>query len=134
MLNLNLRIYNQSHTKEEKKALERCFQQIQCYLQETIISKNPVRRSVEYRLEYNSYSESYLVIDCNENQVYLKHDNHGSRSDCYFIKGSKESDNKHFKYVLCAAVIDNWPIINEEVKEKFGDCRSLLELCESFNA
>ncbi len=81
----------------------------------------------------DTYSKAQLVIDCNKNQVYLKRGNHAGNADYYFIGNERESHREGWKYQLCTAVIDQWSTIREELEEEFGDCQSVLELCESFS-
>lgn len=134
MLNLNLDMYRTQYTSEEKRALEDCFKQIQAYLQRTIISNNPVRRVVEYQIERDSYTKTYLVVNCNLEGVYLTRGNHGGGDPNFYFTGDfRESQQEGWKYIICAAVIDHWDVIKEEIHDLFGECQSVLELCESFN-
>lgn len=135
MLNLDLDNYTKEYSIEEKRVLEDCFKQIQSYLKETIISKNPTHRLLEYELGYLSeVYETYLVIDCNENQVYLKKQYYHNLFDYYFIGDKRESGSDGDKYTVCGAVIGHWPKIKEDLKRIFRESKSLMEICESFSA
>ena len=134
MLNLDLDTYTKKYSIEEKRVLEDCFKQIQSYLKETIISKNPTRRLLEYKLGYISQVyKTYLVIDCNENQVYLTQQYCHNPFAYHFIGDERESRAESDKYTICGAVIGHWPKIKEDLKQIFGESKSLMEICESFS-
>lgn len=133
MLNLDLSMYRNQHTIEEQKALEDAFSKIQDYFLDKYISKNPVRRVIDYQIQYDTYVKTKLIINCNTKQVYITHGGHSGDPSYYFIDTTQESRHEGWKYVICAAILDNWNVIREDVEKLFGDCSSTLDLCKEFN-
>lgn len=135
MLNVNLEMYKKDYTVEEKKALKESFERIQEYFQRTIFFKNPARRVVSYQIQHTTYSKTHLVVDCNEEKVYLTRGGHGNGKPLFhFTNDDRESQNDGWKYETCVAIIEHWNEIRDDIEKLFGERQSVLELCELFNS
>mgnify|MGYP000910966681 CR=1 FL=1 len=133
MLRLTKRIfelhpYGKKFDSKEKVQLTECFEKIQDYILDTYSKTS--RRIVELQLHDNAYTHSYLVIDFENNEVYLSHRDHGNSRDDYFC--SNESSHIGWKYALCVIVIENWQDIKETLDKYFETAKNVSDLCGSF--
>lgn len=133
MLRLTKRIielhpYGKKFDSKEKVQLIECFEKIQDYILETYNKTS--RRIIELQLHDNAYTHSYLVIDFENNEVYLSHRDHGNSRDNYFC--SNETKHIGWKYALCVIVIENWQDIKETLDKYFETAKNVSDLCGSF--
>lgn len=124
-----LSTYKSNFSNEEKIELTRCFGEIQQYIISNYLSKD-TRNHIELQLHRNSFTHSYLVINCARQEVYLSHRDHGSSINNYFC--TDEGSFVGWKYTMALIVIDKWNEIKEMLKDYLCNTKSVSDLCIEF--